>query len=89
MKLTLPTQLVLKCPYCGWSAKLDVASLDRMATTDITKGLGDSLLNVLNGIRQILKEDVSSSQSTWVDVPKCPNCTGSFQINIVSGEIRK
>ena len=84
----IPQNIALKCPYCGWSTELNTASLKRIANTDIAKGLGDPFLKIIDKVHQAI-EHGDDIHFFWVDIPKCPNCSSSFQVNIVSGEIRK
>jgi len=79
----------IKCPHCGWVRTVPVSVIADESTTDVVKGIGETIRDVAAKIRAALADAQLDAANAWIDMPACPHCGKVYRYNIRSSEVAK
>ena len=81
-------QIKIKCPHCGWIRSIDIQAYTDVGETDAARGLGDELKKAAETIRKLLTTSSVDEASTWLDMPKCPECEKTYRYNVKTHTVK-
>jgi phage FluMu protein Com len=79
----------IKCPHCGWIRTVPIRVIEEAGTTDVVKGIETVIKNIGEKLKAALSDTQLNEANSWIDMPRCPNCSNTYQYNTRTGETRK
>lgn len=77
----------IKCPYCGLIQSINIQMYHELGATDITRGIGNELRNIVTRIKSILDSKDINDTGAWLDMPPCSHCGKSYRYNVRTYEV--
>lgn len=79
----------IKCPHCGWIRTVPVKVIEETGTTDVVRGIETVIKDIGERIKAALSNKQLNEANAWINMPKCPHCSNTYQYNTRTGESRK